>query len=198
MERRPNIFSKMVKLIWRWAASRVVSPKDYDKDEYGCVTVTKANFDDVVMKNNKDVLIVFYNVSEIPISSAYGQREKKPDPLEKILKALVRDYANELDTNTTLARCNVAEHEVPVEVYRYPTIKMYPGAKKRFPVEYFGKEDNIDQYKAFITSEGSRSSKSELHQHHSRHGKQTGPLNRQGSNPEAKRANVDEKIIEAD
>ena len=53
--------------MWRWAVSRVVGQKEYKKDEYGWVTVTKSNFDDVVMKNNKDVLIVFYTVSNIPV-----------------------------------------------------------------------------------------------------------------------------------
>ena len=120
----------------------------------------------------------------------------KPDPLEKILKALVQDYANELDTNITLARCNVAEQEVPVEVYHYPTIKLYPGGKKRFPVQYFGKEDNINQYKGFIASEGTRSDKSELLQAHSGHRKETDRLSRQGSNSEAKGVNIDEKVVQ--
>lgn len=67
MERSSNIVSRTVKLMWRWAVSRVVGQKEYKKDEYGWVTVTKSNFDDVVMKNNKDVLIVFYTVSNIPV-----------------------------------------------------------------------------------------------------------------------------------
>jgi hypothetical protein len=29
-------------------------------DDYGCVEVTQANFDDVVIRNNKDVLIEFH------------------------------------------------------------------------------------------------------------------------------------------
>ena len=109
--------------------------------------------------------------------------------MEKILEELVHDYANELD-KISLARCNVAQYEVPVEVYHYPTIKLYPAGKKRSPVEYFGKEDDLDQYKAFITSEGSTSDRSEVLQKAiSRHGK-----GRQGSNPEEKGVNGDMQV----
>ena len=67
MERRASVVSRTAKLMWRWAVARVVSQKNYDKDEYGWVTVTESNFDDVVIKNHKDVLIEFHTVLDIPI-----------------------------------------------------------------------------------------------------------------------------------
>ena len=71
MERRSSVVSRTAKLLWRWAVSRVISQKDYETDEYGWITVTESNFDDVVIKSNKDVLIVFHTVPDIPGSSAY-------------------------------------------------------------------------------------------------------------------------------
>jgi hypothetical protein len=68
----------------------------------------------------------------------------------------VDEYEIDTDIKITFARCNVAEVDVPVEVYHLPTIKLYPAENKRAPVEYFGKEDDIEQYKNFIKEEGSK------------------------------------------
>jgi len=53
----------------------------------------------------------------------------------------------------TLARCNVAACDIPIEVSHIPTIKLYP-ARQKFPsVEYFGPEDVVAEYVRFINTE---------------------------------------------
>jgi len=58
-----------------------------------------------------------------------------------------------MDTGITIAKCNVDQHNVPVEVYHIPTIKLYPAHKKNAPVEYFDKLTDIEQYCIFIKEE---------------------------------------------
>jgi hypothetical protein len=61
-----------------------------------------------------------------------------------------------MDTDITIAKCNVDEYNVPVEVYHIPTIKLYPAHKKNAPVEYFDKLTDLGQYFVFIKEERSR------------------------------------------
>ena len=56
----------------------------------------------------------------------------------------------------TIAKCNVDQYNIPVEVYHVPTIKLYPANKKNAPMEYFDKLTDIDQDVMFIKEEGSR------------------------------------------
>lgn len=79
-----------------------------------------------------------------------------PDPLGSVLRTLATDYDMDMESKITLARCDVAQNDVPVEVYHLPTIKLYPAEKKRAPVEYFGRDDDVNQYKSFIKEEGSK------------------------------------------
>jgi hypothetical protein len=58
-----------------------------------------------------------------------------------------------MDTGITIAKCNVDQHNVPVEVYHIPTIKLYPAHKKNAPVEYFDKLTDTEQYYIFIKEE---------------------------------------------
>jgi hypothetical protein len=67
------------------------------------------------------------------------------------MQTLVTEYAN--DPSVVIARCNVAEEDIPVEIYHFPTVKLYPAGKKKMPVEYFGKYDGAKQLKTFIFNE---------------------------------------------
>jgi hypothetical protein len=133
--------------------------KHAQKDEHGCIKVVETNFDDVVVRNNRDVLIVFYTPRVFADDDFFSDYEGKsePCPLKTVLEGLVSEYQNE--QNVTIASCDVAVNDVPVDVYHIPTIKLYPAGKKRLPVEYFGKEDDIEQYKSFIRDEGNTAEK---------------------------------------
>jgi protein disulfide-isomerase A1 len=61
-----------------------------------------------------------------------------------------------MDTGITIAKCDVDQCNIPVEVYHIPTIKLYPAHKKNAPVEYFDKLTDLGQYVVFIKEEGSR------------------------------------------
>src|SRR5271169_2626013 len=88
---------------------------------------------------------------------AHLQTGGEPDPLEDTLEKLAKEYdQNDFERIITFARCNVATNDVPVEVYHLPTIKLYPASKKRAPLEYFGRQDDIEEYKSFIREEGSK------------------------------------------
>jgi hypothetical protein len=67
------------------------------------------------------------------------------------METLVTEYEN--DPSVVIARCNVAEEDIPVEIYHFPTVKLYPAGKKKTPVEYFGKYDGAKQLKAFMFNE---------------------------------------------
>lgn len=56
--------------LWRTAIDAVMAVfrQVPQPDEYGCINVTD-NFDTVVVKNNIDVLIVFYTETVIPLST---------------------------------------------------------------------------------------------------------------------------------
>lgn len=149
------------KALWRKATDKVSTLRSHEeylkraqKDECGCIKVVETNFDDVVVRNNRDVLIVFYT-PEVLVDNTLFSNDKgksKPNPLKDVLQRLVNTYQDA--QNVTIASCDVAENDVPVEVYHIPTIKLYPAGKKRLPVEYFGKEDDVEQYKSFIRDEG--------------------------------------------
>jgi thioredoxin-like negative regulator of GroEL len=53
------VFTRTARNLWRRATARVVS-QQFAKDEYGWVTITAANFQDVVIRDKRDVLIEFY------------------------------------------------------------------------------------------------------------------------------------------
>lgn len=61
-----------------------------------------------------------------------------------------------MDNGITIAKCNIDQCNIPVEVYHIPTIKLYPAHKKNAPVEYFDKLTNLDQYVMFIKEERGR------------------------------------------
>ena len=67
-----------------------------------------------------------------------------------VLNALYNEYKE----NLLLATCDTAQYRVPVELFSVPTIKLYPATKKDLPVEYFGKKEDVEQYKLFIQKEG--------------------------------------------
>jgi len=69
-----------------------------------------------------------------------------------LLKGLKKEYGERL----RIALCNTSNYPVPVELFHYPTIKLYPAWRKEYPVEYFGDKEKPECYKSFIKDEGKR------------------------------------------
>src|SRR5579871_2851281 len=82
---------------------------------------------------------------------ADGQEDNNPP--KSVLRELVGEFGYN-NSHVTIARCNVAENDVPVRIYDIPTVELYPAGQKRRPVHYFGNTDNIEEYIEFIESEG--------------------------------------------
>jgi len=80
-----------------------------------------------------------------------GQEDNNPP--KSVLRELVGEFGYN-NSHVTIARCNVAENDVPVRIYDIPTVELYPAGQKRRPVHYFGNTDNIEEYIEFIESEG--------------------------------------------
>jgi thioredoxin-like negative regulator of GroEL len=140
------------KKMWHLACRIVtILPRvEYKRDEFGCVEVTESNFHDVVIGNKKDVLVVFYTSREALKVSNLKNPTNWKSKLKSLLDALVEAYAT--DASVTIATCNIAENDIPVEIYHVPSAKLYPEGKKSSPVDYFGNDD-VDQYKSFMRDE---------------------------------------------
>ena len=121
------------------------------RDDHGCVVVTEKNFHGTVIGNNNNVLVIYYT-SDVPPFMKYSDIQEDNNPPHTVLKSLANEYSNS-DSHVTIARCNVADYDVPVRIYNIPTIKLYPSGRKRLPVEYFGRKDSLEQYKHFIENE---------------------------------------------
>jgi len=53
------VFTRTARNLWRRATAKIAT-QGFPKDEYGWVTITSANFQEVVIRNKRDVLIEFY------------------------------------------------------------------------------------------------------------------------------------------
>lgn len=110
----------------------------------GPVTIVVAkNYDDVVLDNNKDVLIEFY--------APWCGHCKALAPKYDILAEL---YAKAgLDKLVTIAKVDATLNDVPDEVQGFPTIKLYKAGDKKNPVTYSGSRSIEDLIK-FVKENG--------------------------------------------
>jgi protein disulfide-isomerase A1 len=104
----------------------------------GSVTVVVAhNYNDVVLNNDKDVLIEFY-------APWCGHCKALAPKYED----LASQYAeSEFKDKVVIAKVDATLNDVPDEIQGFPTIKMYPAGGKDSPITYQGSrtvEDLID------------------------------------------------------
>jgi hypothetical protein len=71
--------------------------------------------------------------------------------VENIFNQLQGKYESD---EITFAKCDVAANTIPVDVYRSPTIKLFPiTGKKNRSLDYFGDRTKESEYQKFIEDE---------------------------------------------
>jgi protein disulfide-isomerase A1 len=111
----------------------------------GAVQVVVAhNYEDVVINNEKDVLLEFY--------APWCGHCKSLAPKYEELAAL---YANDSEgaTKITIAKVDATANDVPDEIQGFPTIKLFPAGSKNAPITYSGARTVEDLVK-FIAENG--------------------------------------------
>ncbi|KAF2751658.1 protein disulfide isomerase [Sporormia fimetaria CBS 119925] len=110
----------------------------------GPVTVVVAkNYEDIVMDNDKDVLLEFY--------APWCGHCKALAPKYEELAAL---YGGDLASKVVIAKVDATANDVPDEIQGFPTIKLYPAGKKDSPVDYSGAR-TVEDFIQFIKENGS-------------------------------------------
>ncbi|KAF2427730.1 prolyl 4-hydroxylase, beta polypeptide [Tothia fuscella] len=93
----------------------------------GPVTIVVAkNYDEVVLDDDKDVLIEFY----APWCGHCKALAPKYDDLGSMFKSF--------SSKVTIAKVDATLNDVPDEIQGFPTIKLYPAGKKDEPITYSG------------------------------------------------------------
>jgi protein disulfide-isomerase A1 len=111
----------------------------------GPVTVIVAkNYKDIVIDNDKDVLVEFY----APWCGHCKALAPKYEELGQL-------YASpELSKLVTIAKVDATANDVPDEIQGFPTIKLFAAGKKDAPVDYSGSR-TIEDLITFIKENGS-------------------------------------------
>jgi protein disulfide-isomerase A1 len=111
----------------------------------GPVTVVVAhNYKDVVIDNDKDVLVEFY-------APWCGHCKALAPKYEELGQLYASD---ELSKLVTIAKVDATLNDVPDEIQGFPTIKLFPAGKKDAPVDYSGSR-TVEDLVQFIEENGS-------------------------------------------
>lgn len=106
--------------------------------------VVAKNYDDLVINNDKDVLLEFY--------APWCGHCKALAPKYEELGALYSSA--ELSKLVTVAKVDATANDVPDEIQGFPTIKLFPAGKKDSPVDYTGSR-TVEDLVNFIKENGS-------------------------------------------
>lgn len=109
----------------------------------GPVTVIVAkNYQELVINNEKDVLVEFY--------APWCGHCKALAPKYEELGSLYKNHADKV----TIAKVDATANDVPDEIQGFPTIKLYKAGEKTEPVEYSGSR-TVEDIANFIRDNGS-------------------------------------------
>lgn len=111
----------------------------------GPVTVIVAkNYKDVVIDNDKDVLVEFY-------APWCGHCKALAPKYEELGQAYA---SSELSKLVTIAKVDATANDVPDEIQGFPTIKLFAAGKKDAPIDYSGSR-TVEDLAQFIKENGS-------------------------------------------
>lgn len=113
-----------------------------DKQDGPVTIVVAKNYQDVVIDNDKDVLLEFY--------APWCGHCKALSPKYDELAGLFKPYSDKV----TIAKVDATANDVPDEIQGFPTIKLYKAGSKGSPVDYSGSR-TVEDLAAFIRDNGS-------------------------------------------
>ncbi|KAF2862194.1 protein disulfide isomerase [Piedraia hortae CBS 480.64] len=112
-----------------------------DKQDGPVTIVVAKNYQDVVIKNDKDVLVEFY----APWCGHCKALAPKYDELGQLFKAH--------SDKVVIAKVDATANDVPDEIEGFPTIKLFPAGSKDSPVDYAGSR-SVEDLAAFVRDNG--------------------------------------------
>jgi protein disulfide-isomerase A1 len=122
-----------------------VKSEPIPESQDGPVAVVVAhNYKDIVIDNDKDVLVEFY-------APWCGHCKALAPKYEELGQAF---SSAELSKLVTIAKVDATANDVPDEIQGFPTIKLFPAGKKDAPVDYSGSR-TIEDLAQFIKENGS-------------------------------------------
>ena len=142
-----------------------------DTQEGPVEVVVAHNYEDVVINNNKDVLVEFYapwcGHCKAYVPSSFCNPMSHPERNERKLKLTTpsslapkyEELANLYFTNleyserVSITKVDATANDVPDEIQGFPTIKIFPAGRKLEPVTYSGSR-TIEDLVAFIKEHG--------------------------------------------
>ncbi|KAF2177419.1 protein disulfide isomerase [Zopfia rhizophila CBS 207.26] len=115
-----------------------------EKQEGPVTVVVAKNYDELVINNEKDVLLEFY----APWCGHCKALAPKYEELAQLYQS------DELSKLVTVAKVDATANDVPDEIQGFPTIKLFPAGKKDSPIDYSGSR-TIEDLAQFIKENGS-------------------------------------------
>lgn len=104
--------------------------------------VVAKNYQDLVIDNDKDVLLEFY--------APWCGHCKALAPKYEELAGLYKNFADKV----VVAKVDATANDVPDEIQGFPTIKLFKGGEKGEPIEYSGSR-TVEDLANFIRDNGS-------------------------------------------
>ncbi|KAK4924509.1 protein disulfide-isomerase precursor [Elasticomyces elasticus] len=113
-----------------------------EKQEGPVTVVVAKNYQDVVIDNDKDVLLEFY--------APWCGHCKALAPKYDELAGMFKSHSDKV----TIAKVDATFNDVPDEIQGFPTIKLFKAGSKDAPVDYSGSR-TVEDLAAFIRDNGS-------------------------------------------
>ncbi|KAJ8115590.1 hypothetical protein OPT61_g2800 [Boeremia exigua] len=115
-----------------------------EKNDEPVTIIVAKNYKEIVIDNDKDVLVEFY-------APWCGHCKALAPKYEELGQAFA---SSELSKLVTIAKVDATTNDVPDEIQGFPTIKLFPAGKKDAPVDYSGSR-TVEDLLQFIKENGS-------------------------------------------
>ncbi|OJD17808.1 protein disulfide-isomerase domain [Emergomyces pasteurianus Ep9510] len=100
-----------------------------EKQEGPVTVVVALNYEEIVMDNDKDVLLEFY-------APWCGHCKALAPKYEQLAKLYADDP--EFSSKVIIAKIDATANDVPEDIQGFPTVKLYPAGSKDSPIDYTG------------------------------------------------------------